>query len=99
MTTAPYCNVDVALPQGDPRSPTGVTRIPPNATNQQLINLINNNFALLMKGNFVEDRTQRVTVVERIYDSAGGGAYMDFAVIKSLHLTNPLTGQTVVWKR
>lgn len=99
MSDAPYCNVDVATPAGDPKSPHGSSRVPPNATLAQLINIINNNFALLSKGNFVEDRTKRVTVVERIYDSAGGGAYMDFAVIKTLHLTNPLTGQTVVWKR
>ncbi len=97
--SAPFCNVDIATPGGDPRSPQGAAKIPPNAPYDQLINFINNNFALLSKGNFVEDRTKRVTEIQRIYDSAGNGAYMDFAVIKTLHLTNPLTGQTVVWKR
>lgn len=99
MTTTPFCNATVATPPGDPKSPKGTSRLPSNATLTQLINMINNNFQLLSKGNFVEDRTQRVTEIQRIYDSAGGGAYMDIAVIKTLHLTNPLTGQTVVWKR
>lgn len=74
-------------------------RIAPNTPLDQIINTINNNFSVLGSGNFEEVRAKRVTETVRITDSSGSGAFIDFAVVKSVTLRNPETGQTVVWKR
>ena len=99
MATAPYCNVTVAEPPGKPASPKGLAPIPPNATLPQIINIVNNNFNQLIKGNFVEFRPARQSVITRIYDPADRNTFVDVRNITQVIFVNTLTGQTVTWKR
>lgn len=99
MTTVPYCNVAVAQPIGDPIPGTGIQRIPAGSTLEQMMQIINNNFALLMKGNFTEDRSRRVSQFVTITDAQNPTVKIDVEVVNSVTFRNPHTGQTVVWKR
>lgn len=99
MANAPFCNVEIAKPTGKPHSPTGLQPIPPNATLQQITNIVNNNFKQLIKGNYVEDRASRQTVVTRIFDPSNPDVYVDVRQITGVLFVNPLTGQTVTWNR
>ncbi len=98
-SSAPYCNVSVAEPAGDPTQPKGFQKIPPGATPDQMANIINNNFALLAKGNFTEDKGKRVVQIVRLKDAQNPSAFVDVEQVNSVTFRNPQTGQTVLWKR
>lgn len=97
--TIPYCNVPIAQPIGDPTPGIGFQRIPAGSTIDQMMQIINNNFALLMKGNFTEDRTRRVSQFVTITDAQNPTVKIDVEVINAVTFRNTQTGQTVVWKR
>lgn len=97
--TIPYCNVSVAQPDGDPTPGTGFQRVPAGSTLDQMAQIINNNFALLMKGNFTEDRSRRVSQFVTIKDAQNPTVKIDVEVINAVTFKNAQTGQTVVWKR
>lgn len=99
MANAPFCNVEIAKPTATPHSPKGLQPIPPNATLQQVIHIVNNNFNQLIKGNYTEDRAARQSVITRIYDPADHSVYVDVRQITGVLFVNPLTGQTVTWRR
>lgn len=99
MTATPYCNVDVAKPPGDPTPGTGFQRIPAGATPDQMTQIINNNFALLMKGNFTEDRSKRITRIVTLTDAQNPTVKIDIEEVNAVTFRNTTTGQTVVWKR
>lgn len=99
MASTPYCNVTVARPPGDPNQSSGFQRVPSNATPDQMANIINNNFALLTKGNFAEDRSKRVVQVVDVTDPANPGSSVRVEVVNAVTFRNSTTGQTVVWKR
>lgn len=99
MANAPFCNVEIARPPGKPQSPTGLTPIPANASLQQAIRIINNNFNQLIKGNFVENRAARQVTLTRIFDPADHNVFVDVRQITGVFFVNPLTGQTIVWQR
>lgn len=99
MADAPYCNVDIASPKADPHKVGGLQLIPKGATLQQAITIINNNFNNIMKGNFVEDRTKRQTILTRIFDPADGSVYVDVRQIVGTVWVNGTTGQTVTWRQ
>lgn len=96
---APFCNVSVATPKADPQKPLGLQQIPRGATNQQIINITNNNFNQLIKGNFNENRNARQTIVTRIFDPQDPNTFVDVRQITSLEFVNPLTGQTITWRQ
>lgn len=99
MTAVPYCNVPVAQPVGDPTPGTGFQRIPANSSLDQMMQIINNNFALLLKGNFHEDRALRVSRIVTLTDAQNPTVKIDVEVINAVTFRNTATGQTVVWKR
>lgn len=99
MATAPYCNVSVARPPADPTKAKGISPIPPGATLQQLIRIVNNNFTNLVKGNFAENRALRQSTVTRIYDPSDHASFVDVRQITSVTWVNNQTGQTVTWQR
>lgn len=99
MTVAPYCNVDVATPDGKPASPKGIQTIPPNATQQQIINIVNNNFHRMATGNYVENRAARRTQIVRIYDPADRTSFVDVSQVVAAQWVNQTTGQVINWKR
>lgn len=99
MASTPYCNVTVARPPGDPNQNNGFQRVPSNATPEQMAQIINNNFALLAKGNFIENRSKRVTQVVTITDPSNPAFGVQIEVVNAVTFTNATTGQTVVWKR
>lgn len=99
MATAPYCNVDVATPKATPSSPKGIQHIPPNASVQQITNIVNNNFQQLVKGNYTENRSARQTQIVRIYDPADHNSYVDVRQVVAVQFVNNTTGQLINWKR
>jgi hypothetical protein len=99
MSSAPYCNVSVATPKADPQKPLGLQQIPRGATNEQIINITNNNFNQLIKGNYFENKALRQTIVTRVFDPSDPNIWVDVRQITALHFVNPLTGQTIVWKQ
>lgn len=99
MSTAPYCNVTVATPKGKPVSPKGIQHIPPNATNQQITNIVNNNFQTLSRGNYVENRSARRAEVVRIFDPADHNSFVDVRQIVAVQFVNSTTGQVIDWER
>lgn len=99
MATAPFCNVEVALPPGKPASPKGFVTIPPNVTQSQMITMINNNFNQLIKGNYVENRNARQTQIVRIFDPQNSGSFVDVRQIVAVQFVNTTTGQVINWGR
>lgn len=99
MTAVPYCNVPIAEPPGDPTSPTGFQLIPNSASLSQIISMINNNFSLLQKGNFAEDRSRRVSQIVTLRDPNNPNVSVDVEIINQTYFRNPATGQSIVWKR
>lgn len=100
MSNAPFCNVTIATPKGDPAKQVGLQQIPQGAQLPQVIRIINNNFKKLSQsGNFIENRAQRVTTVTRIFDPNDSSVFVDVRQITALQFINPLTGQTVSWKQ
>lgn len=96
---APFCNVSIATPKGDPQKPLGLQQIPRGSTLQQIINITNNNFTQLVKGNYFENKALRQTVITRIFDPSDPNTFVDVRQITSLHFVNPITGQTIAWKQ
>lgn len=99
MATAPYCNVTVATPPAHPGSPKGIQHVPPNATLQQITNIVNNNFQQLIKGNYTENRSARQVQIVRIYDPADHSSYVDVRQVVAVQFVNNTTGQLINWKR
>lgn len=99
MANAPYCNVTVATPPAKPASPKGIQPIPPNATQQQMVNIINNNFNQLIKGDYIENKAARQTQIVRIFDPADHTSFVDVRQIVSVQFVNNLTGQVINWRR
>lgn len=99
MATAPFCNVTVAKPEGKPVSPKGIQHIPPNATIQQITNIVNNNFQQLIKGNYVENRAARQVQIVRIFDPADHTSFVDVRQVVAVEFLNSTTGQVIRWKR
>ncbi len=99
MTATPYCNVPIAQPPGDPTAPTGFQRASAGMSLDQLVNIMNANFALLAKGNFTEDRSKRITNIVALTDPANPTVKINIEVISAVTFKNAQTGQTVVWKR
>ncbi len=50
MAAAPFCDLTVPIPPGNPTKPKGFQTIPPGATPAQMIRIINYNFNLLAPG-------------------------------------------------
>lgn len=96
---APVCNVSISTPVADPKKPLGLQQIPRGSSNQQIINIVNNNFNQLIKGNFQENRTLRRSVVTRIFDPSDNTAFVDVEQITHIQFLNPLTGQTITWSQ
>lgn len=96
---APFCNVAIATPKGDPQKPLGLQQIPRGANNQQIINIVNNNFNQLTKGNFFEKRSARQTIITRVFDPQDPNTFVDVRQITALQFVNPITGQTIHWKQ
>lgn len=96
---APFCNVSIATPKADPQKPLGLRQIPPGANNTQIINIVNNNFNQLVKGNFTERRDLRQTVVTRIFDPQDPNTFVDVRQITALHFVNGVTGQIITWQQ
>ena len=99
MANAPYCNITIATPAANPGSPVGLQHIPQNSTLQQMINYVNNNFNLLARGNFVENRAMRQTTITRIYDPSNPANYVDVRQITGLQFVNAATGQLLGWRQ
>jgi len=96
---APYCNIQIATPAADPKKATGIRQIPHGSNLTQIINIVNNNFANLIKGNFKENRALRQSTITRIFDPSNHNVYVDVRQITSVTWENNQTGQTVVWTR
>lgn len=96
---APFCNISIATPKADPQKPVGLQQIPRGATNQQIINITNNNFNQLVKGNYFENRALRQTVITRVFDPNDSSTFVDVKQITSLTFVNPVTGQRITWKQ
>ena len=77
--------------------PSGLDTTPPVVTSQQIINITNNNFNQLIKGNYVEDKALRQTVVTRIFDPQDPNTFVDVRQITALTFVNSLTGQRITW--
>lgn len=99
MATTNYCNVDIANPVANPKAPKGIQTIPAGATQQQMIQIINNNFQNLVRGNFVEDKARRVTKITRFFDPDNDSNYIDVRETVGSIWVNNITGQTVTWRR
>lgn len=97
MASAPFCNVEIAKPQGKPQSPVGIRPIPPGTPLPQALTIINNNFNQLIKGNFTE--IHRASTITRIFDPQDSSVYVDVRQITGVQFANPLTGQTITWQR
>lgn len=100
MADAPFCNIEVPRKTPRPTSPAGLQTIPPNSTTlPQAIHIINNNFNQLIKGNYVEARGERRSVITRIFDPTDSSVWVDVRQITHVLFVNHLTGQTVTWDR
>lgn len=100
MATAPYCNVSIARPGGDPKKPGGgIQQIPPGATLQQITNIVNNNFRNMQGGHYTEDRSLRQTTITRIFDPSDSSVYVDVEQITGMFFVNDLTGQIMSWRQ
>jgi hypothetical protein len=99
MANAPFCNVSIANPPGAPAKPVGLKMLPPGASLQTVINTLNNNFQLLQKGNFVENRAARRFTITRIFDTANPQNFVDVKQITAIQLVNPATGQLITWQQ
>jgi hypothetical protein len=97
VTNTPYCNVKLVQEPGKPHASNRLQRIPPSANLSQVINIVNNNFSAMTKGNYVENARQ--TVVTRIYNPQDSSQYVDVRQIVGIQFANPLTGQTVTFRR
>lgn len=98
MASAPYCNVSIARPGGDPQKPGGIQQIPPGATLQQVTNIVNNNFRNIQSGKYVEDRALRQTTLTRIFDPSDSSVYVDVEQITGMFFVNDTTGQVMSWR-
>lgn len=99
MANAPYCNVKIATPAAKPASPKGIQSIPASATQQQMVNIINNNFQNLLLGNYVENRAARQTQIVRVFDPNDSSSYVDVRQVVAVQFVNQTTGQVINWKR
>lgn len=98
MANAPYCNVSIATPAGDPKKPgSGIQAIPNGATIQQIIRIINNNFQTLATGNSKEFLPARQVTITRIFDPSDSNVYVDVRQITGMTFVNQNTGQTITW--
>lgn len=98
MAQAPVCNIELAAPPGAPKIP-GLSPLPQNASNSQIINTINRVINVMTKGNFVEKPGSRQSTITRIFDPADKSVYVDVRQITALTFVNASTGQTISWRQ
>ncbi len=105
MALAPQCDLTVAIPPGNPTKPKGFQKVPPTATLQQVINIVNNNFQRLSPisitqnggGNWIE--LKRVTATVRVSNPQDDSQFVDIEQINQLVMVDRVTGATWVWNR
>ncbi len=107
MALAPQCDLTVAVPPGVPTKAKGFQKVPPTATMQQLINIVNNNFQRISPnfntniqsggGNWIEFK--RVTATVRVSNPQDSSQFVDIEQINQLVMVDRVTGATWVWNR